>query len=44
MGGGVKSFFKTKIEELEVTINEKTQDLRRLEAQRNQLNTKGLLL
>jgi len=38
---GAASYYKTKIEELEVIINEKTQDLRRLEAQRNQLNGKG---
>jgi len=36
----VKAYYKAKIEELEHVINEKSQDLRRLEAQRNQLNTK----
>lgn len=38
---GIKAYYKTKIEELEAVINGKTQDLRRLEAQRNQLNAKG---
>jgi hypothetical protein len=38
---GINSYYKTKIEELEIVINDKTQNLRRLEAQRNQLNTKG---
>ena len=38
---GIKSYYKTKIEELEAVIHGKTQDLRRLEAQRNQLNGKG---
>ncbi|KAK9759837.1 26S proteasome regulatory subunit 8, partial [Basidiobolus ranarum] len=41
---GIKSFYKAKIEECELTINEKTQNLRRLEAQRNALNTKVRLL
>jgi 26S proteasome regulatory subunit T6 len=34
-------FFEQKIEETEFQINEKTQNLRRLEAQRNALNAKG---
>lgn len=38
---GLSSYYKTKIEELELVINDKTQNLRRLEAQRNQLNAKG---
>lgn len=38
---GIKSYYQIKIEDLEVVINDKTQDLRRLEAQRNQLNAKG---
>ncbi|ORX94782.1 26S protease regulatory subunit 8 [Basidiobolus meristosporus CBS 931.73] len=41
---GIKSFYKAKIEECQLTINEKTQNLRRLEAQRNALNTKVRLL
>ncbi|KAG5518565.1 hypothetical protein PMAC_002961 [Pneumocystis sp. 'macacae'] len=38
------SFFTRKIEEAELQINEKTQNLRRLEAQRNELNAKVRLL
>ncbi|TPX38732.1 hypothetical protein SeMB42_g05136 [Synchytrium endobioticum] len=41
---GVNSYYKQKIEDLELTVNEKTQNLRRLEAQRNQLNAKVRLL
>ncbi|KTW29971.1 26S protease regulatory subunit 8 [Pneumocystis jirovecii RU7] len=40
----VTSFFIRKIEEAELQINEKTQNLRRLEAQRNELNAKVRLL
>jgi 26S proteasome regulatory subunit T6 len=40
---GIKNYYRTKIEEAELTINEKTQNLRRLEAQRNALNAKGML-
>lgn len=39
---GVKQYYQAKIEECELTINEKTQNLRRLEAQRNALNAKGM--
>jgi septal ring factor EnvC (AmiA/AmiB activator) len=38
---GIKSFYRAKIEEAEGEIHEKTQNLRRLEAQRNALNAKG---
>jgi len=38
---GIKSYYKLKIEELETIKNEKVMNLRRLEAQRNELNTKG---
>ena len=38
---GVKPYYQAKIEEFELVINEKAQDLRRLEAQRNALNAKG---
>ena len=38
---GLKPFFKAKIEEYEIAVRNKTQNLRRLEAQRNELNTKG---
>lgn len=41
---GIKQYYQGKIEECELTINEKTQNLRRLEAQRNSLNAKGKLL
>ncbi|ANB14938.1 proteasome regulatory particle base subunit RPT6 [Sugiyamaella lignohabitans] len=41
---GVVPFFAQKIEETEFQINEKTQNLRRLEAQRNALNAKVRLL
>ncbi|CAG8652713.1 16418_t:CDS:1, partial [Acaulospora morrowiae] len=39
-GEGIKSYYQAKIEESELIINEKTQNLRRLEAQRNALNAK----
>lgn len=41
-GEGLKPYYKGKIEELEILVREKTQNLRRLEAQRNELNTKGM--
>lgn len=37
---GVKRYYVNKIEELGVVVADKTQDLRRLEAQRNELNSK----
>lgn len=40
-GEGLKGFYKGKIEELELLIKDKTHNLRRLEAQRNELNTQG---
>ncbi|CEG82562.1 Putative Genomic scaffold, msy_sf_8 [Rhizopus microsporus] len=40
---GIKSYYQAKIEECELILNEKTQDLRRLEAQRNALNAKGII-
>ena len=39
--GGIKSYYQAKIESAENLINQKTQNLRRLEAQRNALNTRG---
>jgi 26S proteasome regulatory subunit T6 len=39
--GGIKSYYQAKIEAAEITINRKTQNLRRLEAQRNALNARG---
>lgn len=40
---GLKSYYVTKIEELQLIVTEKTQNLRRLQAQRNELNAKGRL-
>ncbi|GMG43326.1 unnamed protein product [Ambrosiozyma monospora] len=37
---GIKPFFKQKIQDYEIQISAKTQNLRRLEAQRNALNSK----
>lgn len=42
--GGIKQYYQAKIEECELVINDKSQDLRRLEAQRNALNTKGNMI
>jgi len=39
--GGIQSYYQTKIEAAELLINQKTQNLRRLEAQRNALNARG---
>lgn len=38
---GVRSYYVQKIDELRVQVAQKTQNLRRLEAQRNDLNNKG---
>ena len=43
-GRGISSYYSAKVEELEVIVREKTQNLRRLEAQRNELNSKVRLL
>jgi len=40
-GDGLKTYYRGKIEELEMQIREKHLDLRRMEAQRNELNAKG---
>lgn len=40
--GGIKAYYQAKIEAAELTINHKTQNLRRLEAQRNALNARGV--
>ncbi|KAH9989217.1 26S proteasome regulatory complex ATPase RPT6 [Russula vinacea] len=42
--GGIKPYYQTKIEAAELLINQKTQNLRRLEAQRNALNARVRLL
>lgn len=39
---GLGFYYKNKIEHYEALLAEKTQNLRRLEAQRNSLNAKGL--
>ena len=40
---GIRSYYGSKLDELEVIIREKTQNLARLSAQRNALNTRGTL-
>ena len=39
--GGYKAYYSHKSEDLQVLLSEKTQDVRRLEAQRNEENSKG---
>lgn len=41
---GIKSYYKYKVESLQLIIQERTQNLRRLEAQRNELNAKVRML
>ena len=41
VGEGLKSYYRAKIEELEILSRDRQHNLRRLEAQRNELNTKG---
>ena len=41
---GIKSYYLNKIEALEQLINDKSQNLKRLEAQRNDLNNQGPFL
>lgn len=38
---GFRSYYIQKIEELQLIVAEKSQNLRRLQAQRNELNAKG---
>lgn len=40
-GDGLRAYYKGKIEELEVHLRDKQHNLRRMEAQRNELNNKG---
>ena len=40
-GEGIRKYYMTKIDELQMVVTEKSQNLRRLEAQRNELNAKG---
>lgn len=40
-GEGLKAYYEGKIEEMEILLGEKMQNLNRLEAQRNELNSKG---
>jgi len=42
--GGVNSYYQQKIDALEIVLQDKTQDLRRQEAQRNELNSQVRLL
>jgi 26S proteasome regulatory subunit T6 len=44
VGEGLRQYYKAKIEELEIQSRDKLHNLRRLEAQRNELNTKVRLL
>ena len=41
VGDGLRTYYKSKIEDLELRVKDKTHNLRRLEAQRNELNTQG---
>ncbi|XP_003383665.1 PREDICTED: 26S protease regulatory subunit 8 [Amphimedon queenslandica] len=43
-GAGIHQYYVTKIEGLQLNLSEKSQNLRRLEAQRNELNAKVRLL
>ncbi|OWA53361.1 hypothetical protein BV898_17794 [Hypsibius exemplaris] len=43
-GDGLKDYYIAKIEQLQLAVSDKTQNLRRLQAQRNELNAKVRLL
>ena len=40
---GIRNYYISKIDELQQLITQKTQNLRRHEAQRNELNSKGII-
>ncbi len=40
-GDGLRTYYESKVEELELRIRTKQHDLKRLEAQRNELNSRG---
>jgi len=40
-GEGLRTYYRSQIEQMEIRIRDKQHNLRRLEAQRNDLNTKG---
>lgn len=42
-GEGFRPYYIQKIEELQLIVAEKSQNLRRLQAQRNELNAKGII-
>jgi 26S proteasome regulatory subunit T6 len=41
-GDGLRNYYKSKIEDFELQVKDKSLNLKRLEAQRNELNTQGL--
>jgi hypothetical protein len=41
-GPGLRDYLNSKIEELELTVRDKSLNLKRLEAQRNKLNSQGM--
>lgn len=40
---GIRAYYLSKIDELELVVRERTQNLQRLKAQRNEWNAKGAL-
>ncbi len=42
VGDGLRGYYKSKLQELDLLIKDKTHNLRRLEAQRNELNQQGV--